>query len=88
MHQPQWGLGDGVIENIRLRNVTLAGGELRESSVRGYPRGIARGEKKPCVTRNITFENLKILGKEIKSVADATANGFYIDEFAENVRFI
>ena len=88
MHQPQWGLGDGVIENIRLRNVTLAGGELRESSVRGYPRGIARGEKKPCVTRNITFENLKILGKEIKSVADATANGFYVDEFAENVRFI
>ena len=88
MHQPQWGLGDGVIEDIRLRNVTLAGGELRESAVRGYPRGIAPGQKKPCVTRNITFENLTILGKEIKSAEDAKENGFLIDEFAENVRFI
>ena len=88
MHQPQWGLGDGVIEDIRLRNVTLAGGELRESAVRGYPRGIAAGQKEPCVTRNITFENLKILGKEIRSAEDAKENGFYIDEFAENVRFL
>lgn len=88
MHQPQWGLGDGVIEDIRLRGVTLAGGELRESAVRGYPRGIAPGQKSPCVTRNITFENLKILGKEIKSAEDAKANGFFIDEFAENVRFL
>lgn len=88
MHQPQWGLGDGVIEDIRLRGVTLAGGELRESAVRGYPRGIAPDQKKPCVTRNITFENLNILGKQIKSQEDANANGFYIDEFAENVRFI
>jgi hypothetical protein len=88
MHQPQWGLGDGVIEDIRLRNVTLAGGELRESAVRGYPRGIAAGQKEPCVTRNITFENLKILGKEIRSAEDAKENGFHIDEFAENVRFL
>ena len=88
MHQPQWGLGNGVIEDIRIRNVTLAGGELRESSVRGYPRGIAKGEKEPCVTRNITFENLNILGKEIRSVDEAKENGFYIDEFAENVRFL
>lgn len=88
MHQPSWGLGDGVIEDIRLRNVTLAGGELRESAVRGYPRGIAPGTKDPCVTRNITFENLKILGKEIRSTEEATQNGFYIDEFAENVRFL
>lgn len=88
MHQPQWGLGDGVIENIRLRNVTLAGGELRESAVRGYPRGIAPGQKKPCVTRNITFENITVLGKKIKSVEDAKENAFYIDEFAENVKFV
>ena len=88
MHQPDWGVGDGVIENIRLRSVTLAGGELRESAVRGYPRGIAPGKKDPCVTKNITFENLKILGKEIRSIDDAKENGFYIDEFAENVRFL
>lgn len=88
MNQPEWGLGDGVIENIRLRNVTLAGGELRESAVRGYPRGVAPGAKKPCVTRNITFENLKILGKEIRSLEDAKENGFFVDEFAENVRFL
>ena len=88
MHQPDWGVGDGVIEDIRLRSVTLAGGELRESAVRGYPRGIAPGKKDPCVTKNITFENLKILGKEIRSTDDAKENGFYIDEFAENVRFL
>lgn len=88
MHQPQWGLGDGVIENIRLRNVTLAGGELRESAVKGYPRGIAPSQKKPCVTRNITFEKLNILGKDIKSVDDAKENGFNIDEFVENIKFV
>ncbi len=88
MHQPQWGLGNGVIEDIRLRNITLAGGELRESAVKGYPRGIAPGEKEPCVTRNITFENLKVLGKTVRSLDDAKECGFTVDQFAENVKFI
>ena len=88
MHQPNWGLGGGVIEDIRLRNVTLAGGELRESAVLGYPRGIARGEKEPCVTRNITFENITVLGKTLKNSDDAKVCGFKVDEYAENVKFI
>ncbi len=88
MHQPQWGVGDGVIEDIRLRNVTLAGGELRPSAVRAYPYGIEKGKKAPCVTRNITFENIKILGDKIESVEDAKAHGFDIDEYTENIKFI
>lgn len=88
IHQPQWGVGDGVIEDIRLRNVTLAGGELRPSAVRAYPYGIEKGKKAPCVTRNITFENIKILGDKIESVEDAKAHGFDIDEYTENIKFI
>lgn len=88
IHQPQWGVGDGVIEDIRLRNVTLAGGELRPSAVRAYPYGIEKGKKAPCVTRNITFENIKILGDKIESVKDAKAHGFDIDEYTENIKFI
>ena len=88
MHQPQWGVGDGVIEDIRLRNVTLAGGELRPSAVRAYPYGIEKGKKAPCVTRNITFENIKILGDKIESIEAAKAHGFDIDEYAENIKFI
>lgn len=88
IHQPQWGVGDGVIEDIRLRNVTLAGGELHPSAVRAYPYGIEKGKKAPCVTRNITFENIKILGDKIESVEDAKAHGFDIDEYTENIKFI
>lgn len=88
MHQPRWGNGDGVIEDIRLRNVTLAGGELRPSAVRAYPYGIPKGQKAPCVTRNITFENIKILGDKIESIEDAKAHGFDIDEYVENIKFV
>ena len=77
-------MSGGVIENIRLRNVTLAGGELRPSYVKTEPYAAT----KTCITRNITFEGLKILGKEIKSAEDALANGFTIDPKAENIKFI
>ena len=84
MNQPDWGMSGGVIENVRLRNVNLAGGELRPSFVKAEPYAAT----KTCVTKNITFEDLKILGKEIRSTEDALENGFTIAPNAENVRFI
>ena len=88
MHQPKWGVGDGVIENICLRNVTLAGGKPCPSAIRAYPCGIPKEQKKPCVTRNITLEGISYLGRKIKNADDARECGFVIDEFAENVRFL
>lgn len=84
MHEPDWGMSGGVIEGIRLRNVQLAGGELRPSFVKAVPYKAT----KTCVTKDITFEGLKILGKEIKSAEDAVESGFFIDPKAENVKFI
>lgn len=83
----EWGLGGGTIENIVLRNVSLNGGELRPSVISGTPRVMKEGVP-ACVTRNITFENLKIFGKKINSAEEAEENGFRIDEKAENVRFL
>lgn len=84
MNQPSWGISGGVIENIRLRNVTLAGGELRPTTLRSAPYNA----KKPCVLKNITFENLKIHGKEIKSLEDALEKAFSVDSGVENLKFI
>ena len=84
MYQPDWGQGRGSMENITIRNLTLAGGELRGSKVSSF----APGETEPRVTRNITFENLVILGDAIKSHEDAIAHGFHLDEDSSNVRFL
>ncbi len=84
MYQPDWGQGRGSMENITIRNFTLAGGELRPSKVSAF----APGETEPRVTRNITFENLVILGDPIRSHEDAVAHGFQLDEDSSNVRFL
>ncbi len=84
MHQPDWGQGRGSMENITIRNLTLAGGELRPSKVSSY----APGDPEPRITRNIIFENLVILGDPIRSREDALAHGFTLDEDASEVRFI
>lgn len=84
MYQPDWGEGRGSMENITIRNLMLAGGSLRASKISSF----APGETKPRVTRNITFENLVILGDAIRSHEDAIAHGFELDEDASNVRFL
>lgn len=83
MHQPSWGVGHGVIENITVRNLTLAGGELRPSLISAHaPDGTL------CVTRNVTFENLTVHGRVIRSTEDAEAAGFTVTPDAENIRFL
>lgn len=84
MYQPDWGQGRGSMENITIRNLTLAGGEIRDSKVSSF----APGETEPRITRNITFENLVILGDAIKSYEDAIAHGFALDDDPSNVRFL
>ena len=84
MYQPDWGEGRGSMENITIRNLTLAGGELRASKVSAF----APGETEPRVTKNITFENLVILGDPIRSHEDAVSHGFELDEDASNVKFV
>lgn len=84
MYQPEWGEGRGSMENITIRNLTLAGGELRESKVSSF----APNETEPRITRNIVFENLTILGDKIKSHEDAIAHGFHLDKAPSNVRFL
>ena len=87
MYQPDWGEGRGSLENITIRNLTLAGGSLPPSKVSAHaPEDSPDPEKR--ITRNITFENLKILGEEIRSKEAAVANGFVIDEDVENLRFL
>ena len=83
MHQPRWGLGNGRIEDITVRNLTLAGGECRPSLVSAHaPSGNL------CTTKNVTFENLTVLGTPIRSLEDAAQAGFTVDPAAENVRFL
>ena len=83
MHQPRWGLGNGRIEDITIRNLTLAGGELRPSLVSAHaPSGNL------CVTKNVTFENLSVLGAPVRSLKDAERAGFTVDSSAENVQFL
>ncbi|MBR2371169.1 MAG: hypothetical protein IKA82_04035 [Clostridia bacterium] len=84
MNKPNWGEGRGSIENITIRNMTLAGGVLRPSKVSAF----APGDVEPRVTRNITFENLVILGDEIRSREDAIAHAFELDEDSSNVKFL
>ena len=88
MHVPVWGLGGGKIENIRLRNVTLAGGELRPSYICARPIGLPADSEHTCEMRNITFENLNIHGNHIDSAEKAKDFGFTIDPLAENVKFV
>lgn len=83
MHQPRWGVGGGVIENIAIRGLTLAGGELRPSLITAHDQNGT-----PCTTRNITFENLVVHGKEIRSRENAEAAGFTVTDDTENVRFL
>ncbi len=82
MHRPAWGEGSGSIENITVRNLTLAGGELRVSKI----SAIAECSNERRITRNIHFENLTVLGKKIDSAEAAKEAGFAID--AENVTFL
>lgn len=83
MHQPRWGVSHGTIENITVRNLTLAGGEGRPSLITAHaPNGT------PCTTQNITFENLTVHGTFIRSHDDAKRAGFTIDPDTENVRFL
>ena len=84
MHQPDWGEGRGSMENITIRNLTLAEGELRGSKISSF----APNETEPRITRNITFENLVILGDRILSPEDAIAHGFQLDQDASNVKFL
>ena len=84
MLQPSWGEGRGSMENITIRNLTLAGGELRPSKVSAH----APRDPEPRVTRNITFENLTVLGDPIRSKEDAIAHGFTLDDDVENLRFL
>lgn len=88
MTEYHWGLGNGRIENIHFRNCMLAGDRLAPSHVTAWPTNIPRDHGKPCVTRNITFENVTVLGKKLESSKDAAACGFITDEFAENIKFI
>ena len=83
MHQPRWGVSQGVIENITIRNLTLAGGEIRPSRVSAHTF-----TGTPCTTRNVTFENLNVFGRPIRTREDAEAVGFSITDDAENVRFL
>ena len=84
MYQPDWGQGRGSMENITIRRLTLAGGELRASKVSSF----APGETEPRITRNIVFEDLVILGDPIKSIEDAVSHGFHLDPDPSNVRFL
>lgn len=84
MYKPAWGEGRGSMENITIRNLTLAGGELRPSKISSF----APNETEPRITRNITFENLVILGDPIRSVEDALAHGFELDDDPSNVKFL
>ena len=88
MHVPVWGMGNGMIENVRIRNVTLAGGELRPSFVRCRPHGLPEGEAHSCTLRNVTFENLTIHGQHIDSLEKAKEYGFTIDAEVEGIRFV
>ncbi len=74
---PDWGNSGGVIENITLKNITLAGG----SDAPSYIFSDTGGKKLPI--RGIVFENLTYKGKAIKSKEDAKACGFVIDDEAE-----
>ena len=84
MYQPDWGQGRGSIENVTIRNLTLAGGQLPPSKISAN----AYGDPLPRVTRNITFENLVVLGNAIKSHKDAADHGFWLDLDPENVKFL
>ena len=84
MCEPDWGEGRGSMENITVRNLTLAGGEVRPSKVSAY----ACGDPEPRVTRNIVFENLIIHGTHIDSCEKARQFGFELDEDNTEVRFL
>lgn len=81
MHQPSWGTGTGHIENIIIRNLTLAGGEIRPSKI----SAIAEVSHEKCITKGIHFENLTVLGQRITTQEQAEAVGFAIN--AEDVTF-
>ena len=84
MCEPDWGEGRGSMENITIRNLTLAGGEVRPSKVSAY----ACGDPEPRITRNIVFENLVIHGIHIDSCEKARQFGFELDEDNTEVRFL
>ena len=88
MHVPVWGLGGGKIENVRLSNVNLAGGELRPSYISQRPIGLPADREHSCTLRDITFENLTIHGQHIDSVEKAKEFGFVIEENIEGLKFI
>ena len=72
------------MENITVRNLTLAGGEVRPSKVSAY----ACGDPEPRITKNIVFENLVIHGIHIDSCEKARQFGFELDEDNTEVRFL
>ena len=82
MHQPDWGIGAGSIEDITIRDLTLAGGELRPSKI----SAIAERSHEKRVTNNIVFENLTVLGEPIKDAQTAEKFGFTLE--ADNVKFL
>jgi polygalacturonase len=82
MHQPDWGTGSGSIEDITIRNLTLAGGELRPSKI--FATAECSHERR--ITNNIIFENLTVLGEPIKDAKTAEKFGFTLE--ADNVKFL
>lgn len=82
MHQPDWGTGSGSIEDITIRNLTLAGGELRPSKI--FATAECSHERR--ITNNIIFENLTVLGEPIKDAETAEKFGFTLE--ADNVKFL
>ncbi len=88
MYIPIWGLSGGSIENIRLRNVTLAGGELRPSYISRRPMGLPEGNEHSCTMKNIIFENLVIHGEHIDSPDKAKDFGFSIEDGIEGLKFV
>lgn len=78
---PNFGSGNGRIENITIKNLDLIGGADAPS----YISDSANTLKNPI--KNIVFENLIYKGKKIKSVGDAVACGFKIDSGVD-VKFI
>ena len=88
MHVPVWGLGGGKIENVRLSNVNLSGGELRPSLLSQRPVGLPADKEHSCSVKDITFENLTIHGEYIDSTEKAKKFGFVIDEDIHGLKFI
>ncbi len=71
--QPQW----GHIEDIIFRNITVA---------RGRAAIELSGHSERHLTRNITFENLRIGGQLIDDPADVAS--YHADPFTRNVKFV